>query len=225
MILKNEVIRNKTFSAFSDIKILMEESKQKLLNRILLYSCRAFDWLVDGRNQTGSYAENQVWMFRQVSIKISFWNFGTIRILMQERKPTTFNLIDLLQLHKKNQWDPHATNQTWSFAENWAWISLISFWNFQTIRFLLPEKNFDNFYLKDCQESKISDWDLDGREQASTNIETWIWNWRWFKTKNLQSASGHLDFDARIKLKTFSIESSSTTVDFPIDTLFGETKP
>ena len=198
---------------------------KKLLNRILHYNYRAFDWHVDERNQTGSYAKNQVWRFRQVSIKISFQKIGTIRILMQERKPTTFNLIDLLQRHEKNEWVPHATNQSWSFAENWAWISLISFWNFQTIRFLLPEKSSTFFNLKDCQESKISDWDLDGREQASTICETWIWKWRWFKTKNLQSVFGHHDFDARIKLKTFSIESSSTTVDFPIDTLIGETKP
>ena len=41
--LKIEVIRNKTFSAFSDIKMLMQESKEKLRNQILLLKCRAFD--------------------------------------------------------------------------------------------------------------------------------------------------------------------------------------
>ena len=74
----------KTFSAFLDIKTSLQESK-KLLNWILLYNCRASDWHVDERNQTGSYAENQVWRLSQVSIKISFWNSGTIRILMQEK--------------------------------------------------------------------------------------------------------------------------------------------
>ena len=74
----------KIFSAFSDIKTSIPESK-KLLNWILLYNSRASDWHVDGRNQTGSYAENQVWKLSQVSIKISFWNSGTIRILMQEK--------------------------------------------------------------------------------------------------------------------------------------------
>ena len=51
----------KTFSAFSNNKIMMQESKQKPFNRVLFLNCRAFDWHVDGRIQTGSYTENQVW--------------------------------------------------------------------------------------------------------------------------------------------------------------------
>ena len=73
---------------------------KKLLNRILHYNCRVFDWHVDERNQTGSYAEYQVWRFRQVSIKISFRKIGTIRILMQGTQMTTIYSTDLSQLDR-----------------------------------------------------------------------------------------------------------------------------
>ena len=63
----------KTFSAFLVIKILIQESK-KILSRVFLYNCRAFDWHVDRRNQTGSYAECQVWRLSEVSTKICSFN-------------------------------------------------------------------------------------------------------------------------------------------------------
>ena len=72
---------------------------------------------------------------------------------------------------------------------------------------------------------KESDWDLDGRAPPSTNGETWFWKSMWFKNKNLQCVFGQYDFDARIKMKSFSVESSSTTVELPIDLLMGQTKP
>ena len=149
MILKIEVLRNKTFSAFSDIKILMEESKQKFLNRIIIYSCRAFDWPFDGRNQTGSYAEYQIWSFHQVSIKISFWNFGTIRILMQEKKQTTFCSIDLSQLQKKligtfmQQIKPEVAQKIeLAYRDKSNSIQLLEYSNYQVF---VARNKFDNF--------------------------------------------------------------------------------
>ena len=142
----------KTFSSFADIKILLQESKWKPFNRILLYNCRAFDWHFDGRNQTVSYAECQVWRFRQVSIKNSFWNFGTMRTLMQEKPPTVFQSTDLSKL-RTSRLGSSCNNSNLMFPRN---LSLnveknqihISFWNFQTINFVLPETNSTTFQRK-----------------------------------------------------------------------------
>ena len=69
------------------------------------------------------------------------------------------------------------------------------------------------------------DWHLDWRNQTCTNGETFFWRTTWFKTKNLQCVSGHQDCNAWIKIKkNSSIESYSTTVELPTDTLMGETK-
>ena len=95
--------KQKTFSAIADIKILLQESKKKLSKGIVLYNCWAFDWHFDGRNRTGTYAEFQVWKFRQVSIKISFWNSGTNMILIQGTQPTTIYSTDLSPLHRNWQ--------------------------------------------------------------------------------------------------------------------------
>ena len=89
--LKTEVIKNRPFNAFLDIKVFLQESKTKLLIRIVLYNYRAFDWHVDCRNQTVSHAEYQVWRFSQVSIKTNFWKFGAIMILMQEKTRQLLN--------------------------------------------------------------------------------------------------------------------------------------
>ena len=72
--------------------------KKKLLNRIPYHNYRAFDLYVHGRSQTGSHAENQVWKLGHHQNQFS--DLGTIRIVMQERKPATFNSIDLRQFHK-----------------------------------------------------------------------------------------------------------------------------
>ena len=130
---------------------------------------------------------------------------------------------------KKIDWNLDATNQTWKFRENWVIISRSAkvhrnFWNFRTIRFLLQGKRSTSFQPKRLLKLFLSNWDRDGRNHASTNVEKWFWKPRWLKTQpSVRFRTSK--FRYKNQNKNFSNEPFSTVIELSIDTLMGETKP
>ena len=97
------------------------------------------------------------------------------------------------------------------------------FGNFGPSAFSWKEENQHLFNLNDWSKLKCFNWDLDGKNRASTNVETWFWKPSWLRTQHsVRSRTSKIWYKNQIK--NFSIESCTKTVGFPTDTLMGETK-
>ena len=129
---------------------------------------------------------------------------------------------------KKIRWNLDATNQTWKFREKWVIILRSAkvhrnFWNFGPSGFCWKEENRHLFNLNVCSKLKIFEWDLDGKNHASTNVETWFWKTRWLRTQpSVRFRTSK--FWYKNQNKNFSTEPFSTTIELLTDALMGETK-
>ena len=122
------------------------------------------------------------------------------------KKPTNFQSIDLWQLQKKSieslmqLIEPEISEKTELEYRDESNI-IATFEIFGPSTFCCMEENRHLFNLNVCSKLKFFDWDLDGKNHASTNVETWYWKLRWLKTQP-SVRFGHQNFDTRIQLKT-----------------------
>ena len=126
-------------------------------------------------------------------------------------------------------WQRDGTNQTCKIGEiefkhgDQSQITAIS-GNFGQSGFSCKEEIRQFWNLMVCKKLKTSDWDLDGRNRASTHGKTCFSKSRWFK-KNSRAFPEYQIFYARIRSKNFSIEYFSKAVGNSTETLMGKTKP
>ena len=81
---------------------------------------KKIDWNLDATNQTWKFRENWVIISRSAKVHRNFWNFRTIRFLLQGRKSTSFQPKRLLKLFLSD-WDRDRRNLVSTNVETWFW--------------------------------------------------------------------------------------------------------
>ena len=95
--------------------------------------------------------------------------------------------------------------------------------NFGPSAFCRKEENRHLFNLNVCSKLKFFDWDLNGKNRASTNGETWFWKPRWLGTQpSVRFRTSKIWY--KNQFRNFSVEHFSTSIELSTDTLMGETK-
>ena len=173
------------------------------------------------------------WYMNQIK-NFSIDSFSTfiefsIDTLMGETKPIDLiQSFDLWQLQKESieilmqQIEPEISEKIELEHRDKSKI-IAPFVTFGPSAFCWKEENRHLFNLNVWSELKFFNWDLDGKNRAPTNVETWFWTPRWLRTQpSVRSRRSKVWYKNQIK--NFSIKPLSTITELLTDTLMRETK-
>ena len=200
------------FVTFGPSAFCWKEENRHLFNLNVWSELKFFNWDLDGKNRTPTNVETWFWTPRWLRIQPSvqsrtsnFWymnqikNFSidsfstfiefSIDTLMGETKPIDLiQSFDLWQLQKESieilmqQIEPEISEKIELEHRDKSKI-IAPFVTFGPSAFCWKEENRHLFNLNVWSELKFFNWDLDGKNHASTNVETWYWKLRWLKTQ------------------------------------------
>ena len=95
------------------------------------------------------------------------------------------------------------------------------FGTFGPSAFCWKEENQHLFKQNVWSKLMFFNWDLDGKNRASTNVETWFWKPTWLRTQpSVRSRTSK--FWYKNQIKNFSIKPLFTIIELLTDTLMGK---